>query len=60
MPEYNTILTTTDFSDPSLLGVRYAADLAAKLGCKLILAYVVEERLPARILAASPEPAEGE
>lgn len=56
MPEYNTILTTTDFSDPSLLGVRYAADLAAKLECKLILAYVVEERLPALILAASPDP----
>ena len=44
MPEYNTILTTTDFSDPSLLGVKYAADLAGKLGCKLILAYVVEEK----------------
>jgi len=56
MPEYKTILTTTDFSDPALLGVRYAADLAAKLNCKLILAYVVEERLPALILAASSEP----
>jgi nucleotide-binding universal stress UspA family protein len=58
MPEYNTILTTTDFSDPALLGVRYAADLAAKLDCRLILAYVVEEKLPALILAASPDPAE--
>jgi nucleotide-binding universal stress UspA family protein len=58
MPEYNTILTTTDFSDPALLGVRYAADLAAKLKCKLILAYVVEEKLPALILAASSVPAE--
>jgi nucleotide-binding universal stress UspA family protein len=58
MPEYNTILTTTDFSDPALLGVRYAADLAAKLKCKLILAYVVEEKLPALILAASSDPAE--
>jgi nucleotide-binding universal stress UspA family protein len=57
MPEYSTILTTTDFSDPSLLGVQYAADLAARLKCKLILAYVVEERLPALILAASSEPA---
>jgi nucleotide-binding universal stress UspA family protein len=56
MPEYNTILTTTDFSDPALLGVRHAADLAAKLECELILAYVIEERLPALILAVSPEP----
>jgi nucleotide-binding universal stress UspA family protein len=56
MPAYKTILTTTDFSDPALLGIRYAADLAAKLKCKLILAYVVEERLPALILAASPDP----
>ena len=57
MPEYNTILTTTAFSDPSVLGVRFAADLAAKLKAKLILAYVVEESLPALILAASSEPA---
>jgi nucleotide-binding universal stress UspA family protein len=38
--------------------VTYAVDLAAKLKCKLILAYVVEENLPALILAASSDPAE--
>jgi len=58
MPEYKTILTTTDFSEASLLGVKYAADLAAKLKCRLVLAYVVEDKLPALILAASAEPAE--
>jgi nucleotide-binding universal stress UspA family protein len=58
MPEYNTILTTTDFSGPALMGVKYAADLAAKLKGKLILAYVVEEKLPALILAASSDPVE--
>ena len=58
MPEYKTIVATTDFSDQALSGVQHAAELARRLGSRLVLAYVVEDRLPALILAASSEPAE--
>lgn len=58
MPEYRTILTTTDFSEHALEGVKRAADLADRLGSELVVVYVVEERLSALILAASSESAE--
>jgi nucleotide-binding universal stress UspA family protein len=53
--EYNRILATTDFSDQALAGVRRAADLAVRFGAKLTVVYVVDDRLPALILAASSE-----
>ena len=58
MAPYRTILVTTDFSAPSIAAVREAGALAEKLGSRLILAYVVEDRLPPMILAASSEPTE--
>jgi len=58
MPGYKTILTATDFSGAALAGVLHAADLAKRFKSRLILAYVVEDRLPALILAASSQPAD--
>lgn len=46
MSEFNTVLTTTDFSDAAAGGVATAAGLATALGARLLLLYVVEERLP--------------
>jgi len=56
--EYRTILATTDFSDPSAAAVEHAVSMAERLGGRLILAYVVEDRLPPVVLAASSEPEE--
>lgn len=56
MSEYRTILATTDFSDPSVAAVEHAVSLSERLGSRLILAYVVEDRLPPVVLAASSEP----
>jgi nucleotide-binding universal stress UspA family protein len=53
MSGYQTILVTTDFSDPSRRAVKEAARLAERLGSRLVLAYVVEDRLPPMILAIS-------
>jgi nucleotide-binding universal stress UspA family protein len=53
--EYRKIIATTDFSDQSLAGVRRAADLAGRFGADLTVVYVVDDRLPALILAASSE-----
>lgn len=50
------ILATTDFSDPSMTAVRTAVDLATRLGARLVLVYVVEDRIPPIIAAASSEP----
>jgi nucleotide-binding universal stress UspA family protein len=49
------ILACTDFSDPSMTAVREAADLGAKLGAPVVLVYVVEDRIPPMIVAASSE-----
>lgn len=49
------ILATTDFSDPSMKAVRTALDLAGKIGARVILVYVVEDRIPPVIAAASSE-----
>ena len=43
--EVQKILVTTDFSDESRAGVRYAAALAAKLNADVALFHVVEPRL---------------
>lgn len=55
MPEYKTILAATDFSEHSLPGLRHAADLAERLGSKVVLTYVVDDRLSAVIFAAASE-----
>lgn len=46
MSEYRTILVTTDFSEHALAGVEEAARLGRRLGSKLVLLYVVEDRMP--------------
>jgi nucleotide-binding universal stress UspA family protein len=48
---YRTILVPTDLSPPSLDAVRHAATLAARVGSRVILTYVMEDKLPAMILA---------
>jgi len=55
MPDYELILVATDLSDPSLAAVREAAALARKLGSRLILTYVMEERLPPMVAAYASE-----
>ena len=56
MPEYQTIVAATDFSDAALAGVKHAADLARRLKNGLLLVYVVDARLPPLVFAASSEP----
>lgn len=46
MSQWQVILTATDFSERSEVGVRTAADLAKRLGSQLVLAYAVEDRMP--------------
>lgn len=53
MSDYARILVTTDFSEEALPAVQEAARLARILGSRLTLLYVVEDRLPAMIAAAS-------
>lgn len=53
MSEYRTILVTTDFSEQALAGVEEAARLGKGLGSKLVLLYVVEDRMPPVLDAAS-------
>lgn len=48
---YRTILVPTDLSPPSLDAVRHAATLAEAVGSRVILTYVMEDNLPAMILA---------
>ena len=58
MLRYETILTTTDFSDHARAGVLHAGELAERMESRLILAHVVDDRLPPLILAVSSEPTE--
>lgn len=51
MAGYGTVLICTDLSDPSTAALRHAATLADSTGGRLIVTYVVEDRLPALILA---------
>ena len=50
MGAYETILVATDLSDPSLSAVREASALAGRLGSRIVLTYVIEDRLPPLIL----------
>lgn len=53
MSDYARLLVTTDFSEEALPGVQEAARLARRLSSRLILLYVVEDRLPALITATT-------
>lgn len=57
-PDDRPILACTDFSDPAGTTVRTAADLGVKLGAPVMLVYVVEDRIPPMIVAASSDSAE--
>jgi len=46
-PSYAILLVPTDLSEPSLAAVRHAAVLARAFGSRVVLAYVMEDRLPA-------------
>lgn len=52
------IVACTDFSDPSMTAVRVAAELGESLDRPVVLVYVVEDRIPPMIAAASSEPVE--
>jgi nucleotide-binding universal stress UspA family protein len=52
---YRTILATTDLSDPSAEGLERAADLAVRLGSRLVVVYVADDRIPPMVLAVSSE-----
>lgn len=55
MGSFNTLLVTTDFSEPSLTAVREAKQLAEALRAKVVLCYVVEDRLVPLVDTASFE-----
>ena len=46
MQEYKNIIVTTDLSEPALPAVHHGSSLARQLGSKIILAYVMEDRVP--------------
>jgi nucleotide-binding universal stress UspA family protein len=50
-PLYRTIVVPTDLSEPSRQAVRHAAELVERVGGRIVLVHVVEDRLPAMILA---------
>lgn len=52
---YRTILVPTDLSPPSMDAVRHAATLADRVGSRVVLTYVMEDKLPAMILAHTSE-----
>ena len=52
---YTTILVPTDLSPPSMDAVRHAATLADQIGSRVVLTYVMEDKLPAMILAHTTE-----
>ena len=52
---YRTILVPTDLSEPSMNAVRHAATLADHVGARVVLTYVMEDKLPAMILAHTHE-----
>jgi nucleotide-binding universal stress UspA family protein len=57
---FKTLLVTTDLSEPSFAAVRQARTLAEKLDAKVVLCYVVEDRLVPLVDAASFERIIGE
>ena len=54
----DTILVSTDFSEPSLAAMPVAREMAERLACRLILTYVTDDRLPPMIEAHTSEPPE--
>ena len=54
-PLYRTILVPTDLSQPSMNAVRHAATLADHVGARVVLTYVMEDKLPAMILSHTSE-----
>lgn len=54
-PRYDTLVVATDLSDPSLGAMRHAAWLADRLGSRLVVTYVMEDNIPAAIVAHSSE-----
>ena len=46
MQDVRRILVATDLSDPSKLAIDAGIDLAGRFGAKVILGYVLEDRLP--------------
>ena len=46
MQDYGTIVVATDLSDPAVPAVRHGGALGRRLGSRLILVYVMEQRLP--------------
>jgi nucleotide-binding universal stress UspA family protein len=53
MSDYARILVTTDLSPEALPGVVEAGKLARRLGSRVTLLYVVQDRLPPLVLASS-------
>lgn len=54
-PLYRTILVPTDLSQPSMDAVRHAATLVDRIGARVVLTYVMEDKLPAMIVAHTSE-----
>lgn len=52
---YKTILVPTDLSRPSMDAIRHAARLVDQVGARVILTYVMEDKLPPMILAHTSE-----
>ena len=52
MSHYKRLLVTTDYSERALVGLEEAAKLASDLGTEVVLAYVVQNRLPPMMLGA--------
>jgi len=48
---YEKILVPTDLSEPSIAAVKHAGALAGVTGARIILVYVMDDRLPPVILA---------
>lgn len=46
MHEYKKILVATDLSDPAVPAVLHGSSLARRLGSKIVLVYVMEDRIP--------------
>lgn len=57
MASYKAILVTTDLSDHATVALQEGADLAKRLGSKLIVAFVVDD-LPPMIAAHTHDPEE--
>lgn len=53
MSDFKTLLVTTDFSPAALAGVHTAGRLARNLDARVVLLYVVEDRLPPILYGAT-------